>query len=141
MFYCCYLLVCFFVFVKKYLFFDNFIHLIFVISFPVPQLLPDPNRLFLIHKSSCYSSVFFFFFFFICYSTLFIYLFIYLFIIGYLFHLHFQWYPKSPPHPPTPTPPPTYSHLLALAFSCTEAYKVCMTNGPLFLLMADQAIF
>jgi hypothetical protein len=62
-------------------------------------------------------------------------------IIRYLFHLHFQCYPKSPPHPPTPTPPPTHSHLLALEFPCTEAYKVCTTNGPLFLLMADQAIF
>jgi hypothetical protein len=50
-------------------------------------------------------------------------------------------YPKSPPHPPTPTPLPTYSDLLALAFPCTEAYKVCTTNGPLFALMADQAIF
>ena len=26
------------------------------------------------------------------------------FLIRYLFHLHFQCYPKSPPHPPTPTP-------------------------------------
>jgi hypothetical protein len=67
--------------------------------------------------------------------------FIYFFIIGYLFHLHFQCYPKSPPHPPTPTPPPTHSYLLALAFRCAEAYKVCTTNGPLFSLMANQAIF
>ena len=38
---------------------------------------------------------------------------------------------------PTPTtPPPTHSHLLALALSCIEAYKACMTNGPLFPLMA-----
>jgi hypothetical protein len=51
-------------------------------------------------------------------------------IIMYLFHLHFQCYPKS-------LPPLIHSHLLALAFPCTEAYKVCMTNGPLFLLMAD----
>ena len=33
--------------------------------------------------------------------------------------------------------PPTHSHFLALAFPCTEAYKVCTTNGPLFPLMAD----
>ena len=26
------------------------------------------------------------------------------FFIGYLFHLHFQCYPKSPPHAPPPTP-------------------------------------
>jgi hypothetical protein len=45
--------------------------------------------------------------------------------IRYLFHLHFQCYPKSPPHAPPPTPPHTHSHFLALAFPCTEAYKVC----------------
>ena len=32
---------------------------------------------------------------------------------------------------------PTHSHFLALTFPCTEAYKVCKTNGPLFPLMAD----
>jgi hypothetical protein len=69
--------------------------------------------------------------------------------IRYLFHLHFQCYHKSPPHAPpltppltprpihSPTPPPTHSHFLALLFPCTEVYKVCMTNGPLFPLMAD----
>jgi hypothetical protein len=60
-----------------------------------------------------------------------------IFFFRYLFHLHFQCYPKSPPHAPPPTPPPTHSNFLALAFPCTEAYKVCMTNGPLFPLMAD----
>ena len=55
------------------------------------------------------------------------------FKIRYLFHLHLQCYPKSPPH----VPPPSHSHFLALAFPCTEAYKVYMTNGPLFPLMAD----
>jgi hypothetical protein len=34
-----------------------------------------------------------------------------------------------------PTPPP--SQFLALAFPCTEADKVCTTNGPLFPLMAN----
>jgi putative lipoic acid-binding regulatory protein len=58
------------------------------------------------------------------------------FEIGYLFHLHFQCYPKSPPH----APPPTHSHFLALEFPCTEPYKVCKTNGPLFPLMADQVL-
>jgi hypothetical protein len=29
------------------------------------------------------------------------------------------------------------SHFLALAFPCTEAYKVCKTQGPLFPMMAD----
>ena len=67
--------------------------------------------------------------------------FFFFFLIVYLFHLHFQCYPKSPPHALPPTPLPTYSHFLALAFPCTEAYKVCTTNGPLFPLMADEVIF
>jgi hypothetical protein len=37
-------------------------------------------------------------------------------------------YISSSPHPPPP-------HFLALAFPCTEAYKVCTTNGPFFTLM------
>jgi hypothetical protein len=41
------------------------------------------------------------------------------------------------PHTLLPTPLPTHSHFLALAFPCTGAYKVCMTNGPLFPVMAD----
>jgi hypothetical protein len=61
--------------------------------------------------------------------------------IRYFPHLHFQCYPKSPPYHPPPTPLPTHSHFLALAFSCTGAYKVCMSNGPLFPVMADWAIF
>ena len=32
---------------------------------------------------------------------------------------------------------PTHSHFLALAFPCTGAYKVCLSNGPLFPVMAD----
>jgi hypothetical protein len=57
--------------------------------------------------------------------------------IRYLAHLHFQCYTKSPPYPPTPTPLPTHSPFLALAFPCTGAYKVCVSNGPLFPVMAD----
>jgi hypothetical protein len=67
---------------------------------------------------------------------LFFYFFPY-FFIGYLFQLHFQCYPKSSPQAPPPIPLPTHSHFLALSFTCTEAYKVCTTNGPLFPLMAD----
>jgi hypothetical protein len=52
-------------------------------------------------------------------------LFFFPFFIRYLAHLHFQCYTKSPPYPPTPTPLPTHSPLLALAFPCTGAYKVC----------------
>jgi hypothetical protein len=59
------------------------------------------------------------------------------FFIRYLAHLHFQCYTKSPPYPPTPTPLPTHSPFLALAFPCSGAYKVCVSNGPLFPVMAD----
>jgi hypothetical protein len=44
---------------------------------------------------------------------------------------------QKSPNASLPTPPPTHSHFLALAFPCTETYKVCTTNGPLFPLMAD----
>jgi hypothetical protein len=59
------------------------------------------------------------------------------FFIRYLAHFHFQCYTKSPPYPPTPTPLPAHSPFLALAFPCTGAYKVCVSNGPLFPVMAD----
>ena len=59
------------------------------------------------------------------------------FFIRYLAHLHFQCYTKSPPYPSTPTHLPTHSPFLALAFPCTGAYTVCMSNGPLFPVMAD----
>jgi hypothetical protein len=59
------------------------------------------------------------------------------FLIRYFLHLHFKCYPKSPPDPPPPTPLPTHSHFLALAFTRTEAYKVCKTMGPLFPMMAN----
>jgi hypothetical protein len=64
-----------------------------------------------------------------------------IFLIRYLVHLHFQCYTKSPPYPPTPTPLSTHSPFLALAFPCSGAYKVCVSNGPLFPVMADYAIF
>jgi hypothetical protein len=38
---------------------------------------------------------------------------------------------------PSPTPLPTHSHFLALALPCTGAYKVCISNGLLFPVMAD----
>jgi hypothetical protein len=41
------------------------------------------------------------------------------------------------PHTLPHTPLPTHSHFLALAVPCTRAYKVCMSNGPLFPVMAD----
>jgi hypothetical protein len=39
------------------------------------------------------------------------------------------------PYPPTPLP--THSYFLALVFPCTGAYKVSVSNGPLFPVMAD----
>jgi hypothetical protein len=60
-------------------------------------------------------------------------IFFFYFFIRNLFHLRFQCYPKSPPY----APPHTHSYSLALAFPCTEAYKICTINGPLFPLMAD----
>jgi hypothetical protein len=46
----------------------------------------------------------------------------------------FNAIPKVPhTHPPNPLP--THSPLLALAFPCTGAYKVCKSNGPLFAVM------
>ena len=68
-----------------------------------------------------YLSVFFFFF----------------FKLGIYFIYICNANPKVPPHPLPPTPLPTHSHFLALAFPCTEAFEVCMTNGPLFPLMAN----
>jgi hypothetical protein len=56
-------------------------------------------------------------------------------LIRYFLHLHFQCYPKSPPKISPLLPP--HSYFLALAFPCTEAYKVCKTDGPVFPLMAD----
>jgi hypothetical protein len=44
-------------------------------------------------------------------------------------------------HTLPPIPLPTHSHFLALAFPCTGAYKVCMTNGPLFPVMAELQQF
>jgi hypothetical protein len=41
------------------------------------------------------------------------------------------------PHTLPPTPLPTHFHFLALALPCTGAYKVCVSNGPLFPVMAD----
>jgi hypothetical protein len=59
-------------------------------------------------------------------------IFLFCYFIRYLFHLNFQCYPKSPLPTTPPTPSPTHSHFVALAFPCTEADKVCTTNGPLF---------
>jgi hypothetical protein len=67
------------------------------------------------------------------------YLFIYLFIyIRYFLYIHFKCYPESYLYlPSAPAALPTHSRFLALAFSCTGAYKVCNTMGSLFPVMAD----
>ncbi|EDK98350.1 mCG146876 [Mus musculus] len=58
------------------------------------------------------------------------------FLIRYFPHLHFQCDPNAIPMHTPPTPLPTHSPVLALAFPCTGAYKVCKSNGPLFPVMA-----
>jgi hypothetical protein len=58
------------------------------------------------------------------------------FLLGILLIYISNAIPKVP-HALPPTPLPTHSHFLTLTFPCTEAYKIWMTNGPLFPLMAD----
>jgi hypothetical protein len=60
-----------------------------------------------------------------------------LFLLGIFLVYISNAIPKVPHIPPPPNPLPTHSPVLALAFPCTEAYKVCKTNGPLFAVMAD----
>jgi hypothetical protein len=60
----------------------------------------------------------------------FFFFFLFLFLIGYFLCLHFKCYPKSTLYPAARHAPlPTHSHFLALAFPCTEAYKVCRPRG------------
>jgi hypothetical protein len=82
-------------------------------------------------QSSIFLSFFFFFFFFDLMSMIF---FFYYVFSSITFPMLSQESPTPSPHP---TPLPTHSHFLALAFPCTGAYKVCLTNGPLFPVMAD----
>jgi hypothetical protein len=62
------------------------------------------------------------------------------FLLGIYFIFISNDIPKVP-HTLPPAPLPTHSHFLALALPCTGAYKICKTKRPLFLMMADQAIF
>jgi hypothetical protein len=77
----------------------------------------------------------------ILYKIIFFYLyFSFFFIIIILLGIFFIYISNAIPkvsHTLSPTPLTTHSYFLALAFPCTEAYKVCKTNGPLFPLMAD----
>jgi hypothetical protein len=45
--------------------------------------------------------------------------------------------PKVPHILPPPLPYPPIPIFLALVFACTGAYTVCVSNGPLFPVMAD----
>jgi hypothetical protein len=69
--------------------------------------------------------------FFVCFV-----LFCFVFLLG-TFFIHISSAIPKVPHTLPTTPPTTHSHFPALAFPCTEAYKVCTTNGPLFPLMAE----
>ena len=62
------------------------------------------------------------------------------FLFNFLLGIFFIYISNAIPKVPHVLPPnllPTHSHFLALAFPCTEAYKVCKTNGPLFPLRAN----
>jgi hypothetical protein len=55
---------------------------------------------------------------------------------SFYFIRYFLYLSRKFPVPfPCPAPLPTHSHFLALAFPCTEAYKVCKTKGPLFPML------
>jgi hypothetical protein len=74
------------------------------------------------------------------FCLLFIYLFIYLFLLHIFLNYISNAIPKVPHTPPPPTLPypliPIF-FLLALAFPCTGAYTVWVSNRPLFPVMAD----
>jgi hypothetical protein len=56
--------------------------------------------------------------------------------IMYFPQLHFQCYPKSPPYPPPNSPTHPFP-LFGPGVPLYWAYKVCVSNGPLFPVMAD----
>jgi hypothetical protein len=61
---------------------------------------------------------------------------------SYFFYYVFSsiTFPMLSQKPPTPSPPHSPTHpfpFLALAFPCIGAYKVCLSSGPLFPVMAD----
>jgi hypothetical protein len=73
-------------------------------------------------------------------AILFIYLYLllllFIFLLG-IFLIYISNAIPKVPHTLPPTPLSIHSHFLALAFPCTGAYKVCVSNGPLFPVMAD----
>jgi hypothetical protein len=60
----------------------------------------------------------------------------FLFLLG-IFLIYISNAIPKVPHTLPLTPLPTHSHFLTMAFPCTGAYKVCVSNGPLFPVMAD----
>ena len=75
------------------------------------------------------------------YQHLIFFIFLFLnFLLGIFLIYIFNAIPKVPhTHPSTPLL--THSPFLALAFPCTGANKLYKSNGPLFPVMAYQAIF
>jgi hypothetical protein len=64
-----------------------------------------------------------------------LFFFSFIFILFLFSSFTFPMLSKKSPHTlPQPIP---HSHFLDLAFPCTEAYKVCKTDGPLFPMMAE----
>ena len=62
------------------------------------------------------------------------------FLKYFLLHIFLNYISNDIPKVPHTLPPtslPTHSHFLALAVPCTGAYKVCLSGGPLFPVMAD----
>ena len=62
------------------------------------------------------------------------------FFLIYLLHIFLNDISNAIPKVPHTLPPtslPSHSHFLALSFPRTGAYKVCVSNGPLFPVMAD----
>jgi hypothetical protein len=64
-----------------------------------------------------------------------IFLYFFSFLLG-IFLIYISNAIPKVPHTFPSTPLPTHSPFLALAFHCTGAYKVCVSNGPLFPVMA-----
>jgi hypothetical protein len=61
----------------------------------------------------------------------------FLFFSFFLLPIFFNYISNAIPKVHPLTPLPTHSHFLALAFPHTGAYNICLTNGPLFPVMAD----
>jgi hypothetical protein len=70
-----------------------------------------------------------------CSTTLTALLFLFIYFLKVLLDIFFIYISNAIPKVPYTLP--IHSHFLALAFTCTEAYKICKTKGPLFPMMAN----